>query len=202
MGSGLGITTLKLVGASWPDLQYTLIAPNNYAAALEDSEISDLTFDCNIAGQPNQLVSCAAIAIKGKHVRLRRLRAINFSSQTTSYVENFVFSLEATHPDAAGKEGVNCVMEDCIAESPGLNAANNSTVFMLSSGERPSDGIMGYHRACAIRHTWYDGTFTDRPVAIAGITISAGVATVTTRIPHNRNNGNSVVNVPSYQVPD
>lgn len=194
LGSGRGVTTLKLVNASWPEFNYALIAPQSYAAYVEDFEVSDLTFDCNIAGQPNQRVSCTAVWMPGKHVRLHRLRAINFSSQTNSYVENFVFGVAAPHPDAgAGKEGVNSIIEDCIAESPGLNAANNSSVFILASGENPTDGIMGYHRACAIRQCWYDGTFIDRPVPIAGITISAGVATVTTRIPHNRSNGNSVV---------
>lgn len=193
-GSGWGVTTLKLVNASWPELAYTLIGQSKYYDFIEDFEASDLTFDCNIAGQPNQLVDCRAIAITGKHVLLRRLRAINFSSQTTGYVENFVFGVGAPHPDAGvGKEGVNCVMEDCVAESPGLNAANNSSVFILFSGERPTDGIMAYHRAFAIRQIWYDGTFADRPVSIASIAISAGVATVTTRTPHNRNNNDWVV---------
>ena len=194
LGSGRAATTLKLVNASWPELGYAVIAQHNYYAFIEGFEVADLTFDCNIAGQPEQLVSCAAIAIIGKHVRLHRLRAINFSSQTTSYVENFVFGVVAPHPDAgAGKEAVNCVIEDCIAEAPGLNSSNNSSVFILSSGERPTDGIMSYHRACAIRQCWYDGMFTDSPVPIAGITISAGVATVTTRFAHQRHNGDWVV---------
>ena len=194
LGSGRAATTLKLVNASWPELGYAVIAQHIYYAFIEGFEVADLTFDCNIAGQPEQLVSCAAIAIIGRHIRLHRLRAINFSSQTTSYVENFVFGVVAPHPDAgAGKEAVNCVIEDCIAEAPGLNSNNNSSVFILSSGERPTDGIMSYHRACAIRQCWYDGTFTDHPVPIAEITIAAGVATVTTRFAHQRNNGDWVV---------
>lgn len=190
LGSGRAVTTLKLVGAGWPELTYLLIAPHVYYAYLEDIEVSDLTFDCNIAGQPEPLVSCAAVAIAGRHVRLRRLRAVNFASQTTGYVENFVFAVGAPHPDA-GQEGVNCVIDDCTAEIPGLNAANNSSVFILSSGERPTDGIMFYHRAFAIRNCWYDGTLADRPVPISGITISAGVATVTTRVPHLRNDNDN-----------
>jgi hypothetical protein len=193
LGSGWGITTLKLVNASWRELEYTLIGHSKYYDFIEDFEASDLTFDCNIAGQPNQLVDCRAISINGKHVRLRRLRAINFSSQTIGYSENFVFAVGAPHPDAVGKEGVDCVIEGCIAEWPGLNPANNSSVFILTTGERETDGIMPWHRAFAIRQIWYDGTVTDRPVSIASITISGGVATVTTRGPHNRNDDDWVV---------
>lgn len=192
LGAGRAVTTLKLVGASWPELAYLPLALHVYYGFLEDFEVSDLTFDCNIAGQPESRVSCAAVAIAGRNVRLRRLRAINFSSQTDSYVENFVFGVGAPHPDG-GTEGVNNLIEDCIAEAPGLNSAVNSSVFILNSGERPNDGIMAWHRASAIRHCWYDGTFVDRPVSISGITISAGVATVTTRTPHGRSNNSWVV---------
>jgi len=34
VGSGMAITTLKLVGSSWPELQYVLISPNRYDAFL------------------------------------------------------------------------------------------------------------------------------------------------------------------------
>jgi hypothetical protein len=194
LGSGRGVTILKLVNASWPELHYVLIGDVDYASFIEDFELSDLTFDCNIAGQPEHLVSCAAISVVGRHLRLHRLHAINFSSQTTDYIENFVFAVAAPHPDAgAGKEGVNNVIEDCIAEQPGLNRANNSSAFILATGENPTNGIMVWHRACAIRQCWYDGRYADRPVSIASIAIAAGVATVTTRAPHNRSNGEWVV---------
>lgn len=107
-------------------------------------------------------------------------------------MENFVISIGAAHPES-GKEGVNCVIEDCIAEAPGLNAAHNSSVFTTLTGETPKDGLMGWHRAYSIRHCWYDGTLVDRPVPIGSITISGGVATVTTRVPHHRSNGDQVV---------
>lgn len=192
IGAGRANTFLKLVNAAWPELDYMVIAPRFYAAFLEDVEVSDMTLDCNIAGQPGQLVCCGAILIKGRHLRFRRLRAINFSTQTTAYVENFVISIGAAHPES-GKEGVNCVIEDCIAEAPGLNAAHNSSVFTTLTGETPKDGLMGWHRAYSIRHCWYDGTLVDRPVPISSITISGGVATVTTRVPHHRSNGDQVV---------
>jgi hypothetical protein len=193
-GSGRGVTTLKLVNASWPERGYGLIGHRDYYAFIEDFEVSDITFDCNIAGQPNQIVEAHAFWLTGRHIRARRLRTINFSSQTTGYVENFVFALSAPHPDAGpGKEGVDNVIEDCIAEQPGLSPLNNSSVFILGGGERPTDGFMSWHRACAIRRCWYDGTFLDRPVPIASITIAGGVATVTTRVKHYRNNGDWVV---------
>lgn len=80
IGAGRANTFLKLVNAAWPELDYMVIAPRFYAAFLEDVEVSDMTLDCNIAGQPGQLVCCGAILIKGRHLRFRRLRAINFST--------------------------------------------------------------------------------------------------------------------------
>lgn len=191
IGSGMGLTTMKLVGASVSDRHYVAIGVHYYNY-VEDVEISDLTVDCNIAGQPNQNVACGAIAVPGRHIRIRRVRAINFSSQTTFpvYVENFVISLGATHPnlDETGKEGADCVIEDCIVERPGANPVHNSFCLHFSGGERQTDdGWMSYFRGCVIRNCLVNtqivyGTLV--PLPIADITYAAGVVTVTSKAPH------------------
>ena len=56
----------------------------------------------------------------------------------------------------------------------------------MGAGERPTDGVMAYHRACAVRNSVVDCEYKVNPVPISGITFSGSTATVTTQVPHGR----------------
>jgi hypothetical protein len=81
---------------------------------------------------------------------------------------------------AQGKDGHDCVLEDCIAERPTPNPISNSSILLVAGG---GPGGAAYHaRGCAIRHCWVDtqqvyGTL----VEIDSIAYSGGLATVTTK---------------------
>jgi hypothetical protein len=189
LGSGMGVTTLKLVGADVPETHYWAIGAHYYTW-LHDVEVSDFTIDCNVSGQPGPYVTCGAVDLKGRHIRIRRIRAIHFGSHSQTYVENFVIVSGATHPnlDEIGRQGVDCVIEDCIAERPSPNPVNNSTILHHGGGERP-DGVQAYHRGCAIRNCYVNGeivygTLIPLPINSIGYDAAAHVVTVTTRAPH------------------
>src|SRR5439155_7990751 len=127
-GSGMGVTTLRLVGASIPESNTFPVATDG-STLLHDFTISDLSIDCNVSGQLNSYVTCGAVAAVGQHIRIQRIRAINFGSRTQSYIENFVIGTAAGDASfaEAGKPGLDCVIEDCIAERPSPNPRNNSS---------------------------------------------------------------------------
>src|SRR5207247_3093448 len=56
----------------------------------------------------------------------------------------------------------------------------------MGGGERASDGITAYHRACVVRNCVIDCEYKVNPVPISQITIAGTVATVMTGVPHGR----------------
>lgn len=202
-GAGMGLTTLKLVGGD--DMEHQAIAVSLWLYEfLEHVELSDFTVDCNIDGQLHSQMACAAVYLVGRHLRLRRVRAINFGSHTPDYRENFVFTLAAPHPNTwgywgvANAEGADLVIEDCIAEQPSPNCVNNSTIFGLGGASRPSDGALSYARACAIRNCVVNGQYVYGPqVGIASVASQQvgqeWIITLTTKTPHQRTVPGNVV---------
>ena len=188
VGAGMAQTTLRLVGVAVAETGYLAVCVHYYNF-LHDFTISDLTIDCNVEGQLTDYVTCGAVVASGRHNRIRRVRAINWASRTASYVENFVFITGATHPSLTqvGKEGVDCVVEDCIAERPSPNPRNNTSVIVLAGGEEPTDGYTSYHRGCAIRNCVVDGRIiygSSMRIAIESITTDGTTVTVKTKRPH------------------
>jgi hypothetical protein len=187
LGSGIGATTLRLVQRPEdPGLAGVIVA----GEFQHGFEVADLTIDCNMGGQPVPPgkafaeLACGAVAAGGSHVRLRRLRVINFGTQTSG-AECFVLTASAAHPN--DPEDVDCVIEDCIVEQPALNNLRETTCLQLGGGERPDDGVMAYHRACVIRNCFVNCEYATDPVAIDSIVIEAAqTAKATTRGPHGR----------------
>jgi len=187
LGSGAEISVLQLVGGVIDQAGYTAIS-SPYNQYLDTFEASDFTVDCNIAGQPSLLTTCGAIAIVGKHTRIRRIRAINWGRQNVN-AECFVLAAAQSHPD--NPECYDCWIADCILEQPGLNNYREATLTIMSNlGERSYDGLMVYHRACVIRNCFANCEFRQNPVQISGISYSGttGVFNVATRRPHGHAN--------------
>jgi len=190
LGSGIDVTTLKLVGAAVPETRYCAIN-HFYEDFLHDVEVADFTIDCNVTGQPGRYVTCDAVGLKGRHIRIRRIRAINWGSHTQTYVESFPIVSGATYArlDQQTQQGVDCVIEDCTAERPSPNPVNNSTILLLGGGETADDGVQAYHRGCAIRNCYVNGeiiygTLIPLPIYSISYDATAHVVTVITRAPH------------------
>jgi hypothetical protein len=192
IGSGMGLTTLKLVNASVVDSAYAVIGTLPTGGELRHFEVSDITLDCNldgqlIAGHDFAPIACAGIMASGAHLRYRRVRVIHFGSLKAGY-ECFALWSAGAHPNA-GVESVDCVIEDCIVEHPAINQAEMTTCIHMGSEaikQGPGIGIQGYHRASVIRNCLIDCEYKFNPVAISQLTRSGSTATATTLLPHGR----------------
>ena len=181
VGSGMQATTVRLVAMVESGETFRAFGSNDH---LQSFEVSDLTIDCNLpAGIAFPPMNCGAINCRGDHLRYRRVRAINFGTLREGH-ECFVLASGGSNPDQG--DAVDCVIEDCIVEQPALNSAYQTTCIIMSGGERSSDGVMAWNRACAIRNCVVDGEYKLNPVPISGISVSGTTATVTTAIPHGR----------------
>jgi hypothetical protein len=187
IGSGMGMTTLKLVNASAADSVYAVIGTLPTGGELRHFEVSDLTLDCNldgqlIAGHDFPPIACAGIVASGAHLRYRRVRVIHFGSLSDP-LECFVLWSAGAHPNA-GVESVDCLIEECVVEQPAINQAGLTTCIHM--GATSSAGIQGYHRASVVRNCLVDCDYQINPVAISQLTRSGTTATATTIVPHGR----------------
>ena len=200
LGAGTALTTLKLVGAALSQRSghyWVFYNDRVDAGFLEGFEASDFTVDCNVEGQCHPNVNCGAFGLSGggRHLRVRRVRAINFGSQYNGlYTENFVFAMNPPPATAAaGKDGCDCVIEDCIAEQPCPNIYWNGTIFHIGGGATT------YHRGCALRRNFFDSSIIYGPTrSVASISYNPpegggdGVVTITTRTPHGHKHPGNV----------
>jgi hypothetical protein len=209
-GSGIDVTFLKIVDATVPGSLYTAIG-QGYSNLVEAFEASDFTVDANLGGQPLPEspsgvrpfapVACGAVHAIGSHVRLSRLRAINFGTQTLG-AECFVFvvgggnrdlkraRLLAANPAAlADPEPANCLVEDCIAEQPHLSNAREVSIISVGG----PDGNYASNRGVVVRNNFIDCEFRQDPVRVCSLTLAASplqgqrTVTLTTETPHHRN---------------
>src|SRR6266545_1331384 len=152
IGSGMDVTVLKRVCASVANSKHSVIGTAGY---IDYFEVSDLTLDCNLAGQTIygytfSPISCAGIAVSGSHLNYRRVRVINFGSLHPD-LECFVLWSAGSNPDG-NPEPTDCVIEDCIIEQPAIDNYAIITCIAMGCMERATDGVMAYHRACVVRN--------------------------------------------------
>src|SRR5688572_20760472 len=164
-GAGLGVTTLKLVGA-YRDVPTFVLA--HEIPYLTSFEASDFTIDCNFEGQPAQAghqwppICCAAISAGGSNITLRRIRAINWGTHVLDAeglpIECFVMATAAGHPFFG--VGVNCVVEDCIIEKPSKHGLYVCSLISMAGGFEAA-GVAAYHRGNVIRNNFVDCEYND-----------------------------------------
>jgi hypothetical protein len=205
-GAGMALSTLRLVRAYYDGRDFAVIGMLNmggsdgavYSSA-DYFEASDLTLDANSLNQPSRTVTCGGAFVRGSHTRLRRVRAINFARGSPSQ-ECFVLGLAGATYEATSSgsdQAVDCVVEDCVIESPGTFGVKETTCvnFMglaLSGG--PEAGLILFHRSCVVRNCYIDCDHQQNPVEVASIATSfindvdplkkGWYATITTRMPH------------------
>lgn len=140
VGAGMHATVLRLVGAEpetpTPDNPTTDVAPISNTDPVENIEISDMTIDVNLAGQPkdanggNPKITGNAISfLQGRNIHIKRVRIINWGTYNLGS-EGFPIYIEGHHSIAGG----NNVVEDCIIEQPDLNNAREVTLLNNHAG--------------------------------------------------------------------
>lgn len=191
IGSGMFETVMQLqLSGSPAERPYAHFLRD--AGVLEGYEISDLTFDCNLGGQPNTSgfsyprIAVGALRLKGRDILIRRVRVINFGTRTPNW-ECFPISIGIG--DDPSVTITNCVIEDSIVEQPALNNARETTCLVLSAGE--TNLKAGYHEDCVIRNCFinceYVRTSEAKPaLAVKSLSKSGSVATLETFVNHGR----------------
>lgn len=181
VGAGMGLTTIKLVGATTPytgDEYHCIKFPFDEKLSPDGFECSDFTVDCNSTGQLNPQVSCGAIALPagGRHVRIRRVRVINFGSHgpEDNYRENLVICISGNNVQKTNV--VNCVIEDCVAEQPSPNVKWNSTILAVAGSVDSTRTY--YSRGCVLRNNYVSCQADDNTLPHAMMSADCGTGSV------------------------
>ncbi len=171
-GSGMDVTTLRLVYCDIENSPYYAIGGAIYSNITDHVEVSDLTVDCNlkeIPGNPNYRnqpvtrgfdyarVTCSAVALRGAFCRICRVKAVNWGTQ--SIAEAFVLAVSDVHPDFRPAEKPNQVIEDCVCVQPNENNLYTSTVIHMGGGHEETRGRHSFLRASALRRNYVDCGF-------------------------------------------
>lgn len=189
IGSGIDVTVLKVVGAT--NGSYFAIGTKAYGEFAERAEVLDLTVDCNMPGNPNTCV--AAIALNGSHTCIRRVKAINWGTETAS-AECFVLAVGGVHPDLLyGSSFTNGVIEDCICVQPHENNLRETTVIHCFGSDNPFDHRWAFNQSPVLRRNFVDCGFSGGRssfiLTVKTLARSGAVATCETYRPHGRETG-------------
>jgi len=134
---------------------------------LDFFELADMTIDCNLPSTGS--VACGAVRVMGNHVRIRRVKCINWGSRTTAQPA-FVIGLIIADPDSGSAvlAADDAGMEDCIAVTPSPNnTVANTVVNILHVGGREltSSLLTQFGRGPYIRNCFVDCDSPTTPVA-------------------------------------
>jgi len=139
VGAGMGATTLRLIGVAESTNRHA-IGMDPAGSQMNGFEISDLTIDCNFSNNSASNSSSGGISVHGKSLWLRRVRVINFGS-TAASPGTYFSALSAAE---VGSE--NCVVEECVVESPGVGQLG--TYHLIRFGGTYASP----HRLCVVRN--------------------------------------------------
>jgi hypothetical protein len=157
---------------------------------LNNVEVSDMTIDCNMEGQPTgsntyAKVACGAVVFGGTNLYFRRLRIINFGTQTLNR-ECFALATGGGAPDNITR---NIVIDGCVIEQPAWNNVRETTCTNHGYGEN-AVGRIGYNLNSITRRCYFNLDFArsgSKPSArITAASCSGLTVTITTAIPHGR----------------
>ncbi|HTG45367.1 MAG TPA: hypothetical protein VK633_12625, partial [Verrucomicrobiae bacterium] len=171
LGSGMGVTTLKLVSVLSGQARSAIgMNHTNTATPLDGFEVSNFTVDCGFLSAVSNTAN-RAIAVYGKHIFLHRIRAINFGGN----IEDAVYPVMSAAAD--GSE--NCIIQECVVESPAATAATQSVLYFFSFGGATTSP----HRFCVIRDCAGRGSATFEPAPTVspkhyGVAPGCGVGTI------------------------
>jgi hypothetical protein len=156
IGSGIEVTTIKLISATAPDAHYCALGHALSASTQADyCEIAELSIDCGLPPSPN--MACGAIRLMGSHTRIRRVRAHNWGTRSGSQA-CVVFSLITATSGAGGIQTVDAGLEDCLANDPAADGnASRVTAFHAGGKEEVlTDSAEGFGTGPFIRNCFVD----------------------------------------------
>ncbi len=176
-GSGIGVTTLRLVGAAQNKHYFAVghaLTGGSPAAPtpVDFFEISDLTIDCNLAGQPGSQPACGAVRIMGNHSRIRRVQAINWGTKSTGN-PGYVLASIVSDFTAGPFEAFDAGIEECLVVQPATaQIPAGALVTLIHLGGRGIDTTFEtYGKTGFIRNCYVDAGSPTAAPAFRGLSV-------------------------------
>jgi hypothetical protein len=177
-GSGIDLTTLCLVGAPTANahsyaIGHALTTGNPAQPNLMDFlEVSDLTIDCNAVIPTATAAACGAIRAFGNHMRIFRVRVVNWGTNATT-VPCFALSVLTADRTASLAEVADCGIESCVVERPATSPATAPvTALHVGGKEAMSSNAEAFGKAPCIRNCFVDGGWPASTMESRGVSMS------------------------------
>lgn len=134
VGSGMGVTTLKLVNGA-ASKQIYVVGHVLSAATVDAFEICDLSINCHLGGV-GASSSAGAIRIMGSNSRAVRVRVVHWGNKNPSAVSYVIAMLtgDGTLTPTIANSGI----QECVATTPGVGHAGIVAVLHSGYTESPS----------------------------------------------------------------
>ena len=157
IGSGIDVTTLRLVGAGGNHRHYfaighALASGSGPGVQVDFFEASDFTVDCNLNEGGGASFARGAIRIKGNHARIRRIKAKEWGTKS-SQKPCVVFSVIIADPDATVAEVQDAGISECVVITPASGTLEPVTFFHAGGKDavlalKEAYGICPFIRDC------------------------------------------------------
>lgn len=156
-GAGIGVTTLRLfnhtANARYFGIGFDILTTGK----LNYCEVSDLTIDCNLAGA-GASTAASAVRLMGDHVKVFRVKAINWGSKDAAKSISVISCVCATSNSGIPEtNSANAGLEDCIVVLPGAGNVGLCTALSVANAEEDVFASPETHgKAPFIRHCFVD----------------------------------------------
>jgi hypothetical protein len=135
VGSGMGVSIIQLTGLA-TGTRYVVGTDFAHTDLNLGFELSDVTIDCAL-GSAGTASSVGAIRVRGKHVFLRRIKVINYGTNSSGATITVI--------TAAGDDSENCVIEECVIDPHPAVHVGKAIWYSFETST-------SFHRFCAIRN--------------------------------------------------
>ncbi len=158
-GAGMDATTLQVVNAGTSNstmfaIGHPLILgvqPN----LLDYFELSNLTIDCNLTSGTGANASCGGVRVMGNHLRLQRVKVINWGTKTTSK-PCFGLGIVAADPSISVPATIDPGIVECIVVQPSGSNIGPATAIHIGRKDDVATNAEGFAQGPVIRHCFVD----------------------------------------------
>jgi hypothetical protein len=151
VGSGIDVTTLRIVGGGTASKHYYAIgAPTG--TQLDYLEVSDMTIDCNLSNLTASTIASGGIRVTGNYTRVRRVKVIGWGAKTSGPA-CFVVALLTADPASSIAALTNPGIEDCIGINPDSNTNSGVSTAVFHIGPKDDAGYTVVPRITASDHS-------------------------------------------------
>lgn len=158
-GSGVDATTLQVANPEASDtMLFALGHPLNLGTQpnlLDYFELSDLTIDCNLANGTGANVSCGGVRVMGNHLRLHRVKVINWGTKTTAK-PCLALAVVAADPSVLVPSTIDPGIVDCIVVQPSAANVGPATAIHIGRKDDAVAVVEGFAQGAFIRHCFVD----------------------------------------------